>query len=129
MEKKNLGHPGLEAAADAATLASGLALPLSIVSQLNRCGCGRFVNPNRPGTAWMAAGEFGEETEYACPACVAKPGFRLIAGNGSTDPRWCGIVPENTPTPEVGAGNGTPSTTEASQALRDEHQTATGEKG
>ena len=28
-----------------------------------------------------------------------------------------------------GAGNGTASTTDASQALRDEHQTATGEKG
>ena len=35
----------------------------------------------------------------------------------------------NTPTPEGGAGNGTASNAGASQALRDEHQTATGEKG
>lgn len=34
MEKKNMGHPGLEAAADAATLASGLALPPTKPSEI-----------------------------------------------------------------------------------------------
>lgn len=62
-----------------------------------RChDCGRFVNPTAPGTAWENCGEFGEETRYICKRCVSKPGFKLQASNGSSDPRWCGIV-EATP--------------------------------
>ena len=54
--------------------------------------CGKFMLPHREGTAWEACGEYGEETRYVCAPCVSKPGFRLQAGNGLNDPRWCGIV-------------------------------------
>lgn len=37
MEKKNMGHPGLEAAADAATRASGLALPRRAPAYWEKC--------------------------------------------------------------------------------------------
>ena len=58
-----------------------------------RCAsCGAFMNTSHPGTAWAACGEFGEETEYTCHRCTARPTFRLIAGNGTSDPRWCGYV-------------------------------------
>lgn len=58
-----------------------------------RCAsCGAFMNTSHPGTAWAACGEFGEETEYTCHRCTALPTFRLIAGNGTSDPRWCGYV-------------------------------------
>lgn len=57
-----------------------------------RCSdCNRFVKWRDPGSGWEACGEFGEETRYICKACVAKPGSKLQASNGSTDPRWCGI--------------------------------------
>lgn len=59
---------------------------------LPRCkSCGRYVNTSKPGVAWEACGEFGEETRYVCQRCTSEPGFRLMASNGSNDPRWCHI--------------------------------------
>lgn len=59
-----------------------------------RCSdCGRFMAPRSPGSAWAATGEFGEDVEWTCARCAATPAFHLAAGNGSTDPRWCGRVP------------------------------------
>ena len=65
--------------------------------------CGSFVNTSRPGTAWAAVGEFGEDTEYICHRCTAKPGFRLVAGNGSADPKWCGYVKAGSSEAQTGA--------------------------
>jgi hypothetical protein len=59
-----------------------------------RChDCGKFMRHDQPGSAWWAAGEFGEDTERACAACALSRSFKLIAGNGSTEPRWCGRLP------------------------------------
>lgn len=64
-----------------------------MIDFVNHCAeCGRYVSSSAPGVAWWADGEFGEDRKYACAPCVARPSFQLIAGNGSREPRWCGII-------------------------------------
>lgn len=65
-------------------------------SYRHKCSdCGRFVSLARRH-GWEACGEFGEETRYVCATCLDK-GVKLQAGNGSSDPRWCGVhLPLNT---------------------------------
>jgi hypothetical protein len=56
-----------------------------------RCNnCRRFMSP-KAGDGWEAHGEFGEDIEYVCSGCISG-GAKLQAGNGSTDPRWCGVI-------------------------------------
>jgi len=56
-----------------------------------RCNtCGKFMMP-KPGDGWECHGEFGEEVEYVCAGCISR-GTKLQAGNGTSDPRWCGVI-------------------------------------
>jgi len=67
-----------------------------------RCDCGRLIATDRPGTAWYACGEYGEDVRYICPRCTALPGFVLRAGNGSTDSQWSDFT---TPRPTTQSGD------------------------
>ena len=57
--------------------------------------CGQFLPwALRPGTAWEACGEFGEDVRYVCPKCAGAPDFILQAGNGRRD-AYCGFITED----------------------------------
>lgn len=59
---------------------------------LPRCGCGRFVNPNKTRPlGWFRHGEFGEDEGLVCPRCVETWVPTDGKGRGA-DEGFCGIL-------------------------------------